>query len=115
MLSLYIKALLESAIIYVCVQHADHRNAEQRAADAKHAKEVRKAEAALKAKQHEYEKEQQRLAQEQGAVDGEAIAKRLQQAHLAATPTTAGTLMLFQWDLLPGRGNFSTYFHEPGL
>ena len=73
--------------------HADHRNAEQRAADAKHVKEVRKAEAALKAKQHEYEKEQEKLAQEQAVADGQAIAKRLQQAHLAATPSTAGILL----------------------
>ena len=86
--------LSTSKYIVTIVAHnwrADHRNAEQKAADAKHAKEQRKAEEALQAKQHEYERQQEESAEEQAVEDGEAIAKRLQSAHLGPTPSTAGS------------------------
>lgn len=72
------------------IRHVDHRSAEQKATDEQHAKEQRKAEAALIAKQHKYEKDQERLIQEQAVEAGEALAKQLQQAVLAPTPSTAG-------------------------
>ena len=47
-------------------------------------------EEALKAKQHEYEKQQRRLAEEQAVQAGREVATRLQSTHLGPTPTTAG-------------------------
>lgn len=88
--ALFVQQLAVMSDDQMAALHADHRNAEQRAADEMHAREQRKAEAALLAKQHKYEKEQERMAQEQAVEAGEALAKHLQEAQLAPTPSTAG-------------------------
>lgn len=84
----------------MCFLPADHRTSAERAADAHELKAKQKAEAALKAKQHDYEKEQHRLAEEQAVQAGRDVAARLQQARLGPTPTTAGTSKLWPVFLL---------------